>query len=67
MPLERKNSKRKINQESTFSDAFDLNILFGSDDENEEFYGFEVSVENNGTTFSDLAQIFNDSNSNKDY
>ena len=67
MPLERKNSKRKNNQDSIFSDAFDLCILFGSDDVNEEFFGFEVSVENNDTTFSDLAQIFNDSNSNEEF
>ena len=67
MPLERKNSKRKNNQDSIFSDAFDLCILFGSDNVNEEFFGFEVSVENNDTTFSDLAQIFNDSNSNEEF
>ena len=66
MPLKRNNRKRKITQESTFFDAFDLTIL-GSDDVNEEFYGFEVSVENNNTTFSDLAQIFKYSNNNEDF
>ena len=48
-------------------DFFDLNLLFETNDENDEFFGFDVPVGNVSTTFSDLAQIFNTSSSDDDF
>ena len=46
---------------------FDLNILFETDDENEEFFGFDASLENPNTTSSELMHIFNTSSSDEDF
>ena len=48
-------------------EVLDLNLLFETDDKNDEFLGFDVPVENMDTTFSDLQQIFNTSNSDDDF
>ena len=50
--------KRSSRQQAVVSDVFDLNLLFESDDENDEFFGFEAAVENNNTVSSDFSQIF---------
>ena len=45
---------RRSNLENDVTDILTLNILFETDDENDEFFGFNVSAENNNETFSDL-------------
>ena len=59
--------KRRSSPENVVLDVFELNLLFESDDENGEFFGFEESVENNDTSFFDLRQIFNASNSDEEF
>ena len=41
--------------------------MFETDDENDEFFGFDVSTENSNETFSDLRQIFDTSSSDEDF
>ena len=54
--------KRRKNPENDAHDLFDLNLLFETDDENEEFFGFNVTIENNDM-LSDVRQIFTTSSS----
>ena len=49
------------------NEVLDLNLLFETNDENEEFFGFDVPVGNVSTTFSDLVQIFNTSSSDDNF
>ena len=42
--------KRRNNTET--DEIFDLNLLFESDDQNDEFFGFDISVEEVNRTFS---------------
>ena len=58
---------RRSNLQNDVFDDLDLNILFETDDENDEFFGFDVSTENSNETFSDLRQIFNTSSSDEDF
>ena len=48
-------------------DFFDLNLLFETNDENDEFFGFDVPIRNASATFPDLVQIFNTSASDDDF
>ena len=58
---------RRSNLENEVIDVLDLNILFETDDENDEFFGFNVTTENSNETFLDLRQIFNNSSSDEDF
>ena len=58
---------RRSNLQNDVFDVLDLNILFETDNENDEFFGFDVSTENSNETFSDLRQIFNTSSSDEDF
>ena len=53
MPL-----SRRSNLENEVIDVLDLNMLFETDDENDELFGFNVTTENSNETFLDLRQIF---------
>ena len=59
--------KRRNNTETEFDEVLDLNILFETDDENDEFFGFDISMEVDNRSFSDLRQIFDTSSSNEDF
>ena len=53
--------------ENEVIDVLDLNILFQTDNENDEFFGFDVSTGNSNETFLDLRQIFNNSSSDEEF
>ena len=57
--------KRRNNADT--DEIFDLNLLFETDDQNDEFFGFDVSSEEVNRTFSDLRQIFDTSSSNDEF
>ena len=59
--------KRRNNTVNVIDEILDLNLLFQTDDINDEFFGFDTSVENVNTTFSDLRQIFNTSDSENNF
>ena len=60
--------KRKNTIESIAEDPFDLNLLFETDDEDVEFFGFDLSAPNiNNTAISELRQLFNASSSDEDF
>ena len=59
--------KRSSRQQAVVSDVFDLNLLFESDDENDEFFGFEAAVENNNTVSSDFSLIFHSSSNDETF
>ena len=55
------------NTEMGAIDVFELHLLFETDDENDEFFGFNVSVENENATFSEIRQILDASSSDEDF
>ena len=59
--------KKRNNVQKETEEVLDLNFLFESDDENEEFFGFNVSIENVNSTFTDLMHIFNTSSSDDEF
>ena len=59
--------KKRSDIENVVTEVLDLNLLFETDDENDEFFGFDLPVENVDTTFSDLREIFNNSNCDDDF
>ena len=59
--------KKRNNVRKETEEVLDLNLLFENDDENEEFFGFDVSFENANNTFFDLMHIFSTSSSDDDF
>ena len=59
--------KRRSNTGNVTNEILDLNLLFQTDDINDDFFGFDVSVEDVNATFSDLRQIFNTSDDDSNF
>ena len=59
--------KRRNNTVTEIDEVLNLNILFETDDENDEFFGFDISMEVVNRTFSDLRQLFDTSSSDEDF